>query len=104
MDGRPVNELSVEAWHELLLDVDADAANDAARDHYRVSTVSLKPAHILQKVTGDAGLGALRDVTAERDARLKAEWLDARGISEAEFDANQEDAEWVRAADRMIRA
>ena len=46
LQGREVTELQVEAWHELLADVDYAQARDVAEAHYRSETRALWPADI----------------------------------------------------------
>lgn len=46
LQGREVTELQVEAWHELLHDVDYARAKDVAEAHYRSETRPLWPADI----------------------------------------------------------
>lgn len=58
IDNRTVDELTIEAWHEVMADVDYDDAMEALSVHRRTSTDWVMPAHI---VTG---------VKAIRKARL----------------------------------
>ncbi len=53
LQGREVTELQVEAWHELLADVDYQPALAAVRSHYRNETRAIWPADI-RRATVDA--------------------------------------------------
>lgn len=46
LQGREVTELQVEAWHELLADVDYQDARDVVDAHYRSETRPIWPADI----------------------------------------------------------
>jgi hypothetical protein len=46
IDNRQIGDSTVLAWHELVEDLDFDAALEAVRLHFRESTEYLKPAHI----------------------------------------------------------
>ena len=48
--------------------------------------------------------GGLRDATAELLEEQKRAWLDARGLTEAEFEANRHDEEWLRAVALRVSA
>lgn len=51
LDNRQVDQLTIEAWAPLMVDVDYRAAVEAVNDHFRSSTTYLQPAHIVQAVT-----------------------------------------------------
>lgn len=49
-DGRTVSERSAAVWAGDLHDITYDDAEAAAREHYRLSTEFLMPAHIIRGV------------------------------------------------------
>jgi hypothetical protein len=51
IDNRRVDEAVVIAWHELLDDVEFDAAREALKLHRRESTEWVTPAHVRANVT-----------------------------------------------------
>lgn len=63
IDNRQIGDSTVLAWHELVEDLDLDAALEAVRLHFRESTEYLKPAHIragIERIRV-AGLGLQED-------------------------------------------
>lgn len=63
IDNRQIGDSTVLAWHELVGDLDYDAAVEAVRLHFRESTAYLVPAHVRHGVERIllAGLGARED-------------------------------------------
>jgi hypothetical protein len=61
VDGRPVGDATVAAWHELLQDLDFDAAREGVRLHFQESEYPLKPAHIIQNVERIRSAGIERE-------------------------------------------
>lgn len=63
IDNRRVEEATVLAWFELVADLDHGQAVEAAKLHFRESTVYLTPAHIRANVERMqvASLGARED-------------------------------------------
>lgn len=63
IDNRQIGDSTVLAWHELVEDLDFDAAIEAVRLHFRESTEYLKPAHIRAGIERIriAGLGLQED-------------------------------------------
>jgi hypothetical protein len=100
VDGRVLNELTVNVWHELVGHVAYESALGAARDHYRDESRKLMPADVLKRVEVDRDLGALTSGTAELLAEQKATWCREHDVTVEEFDAHQDDHEWIRAVER----
>lgn len=50
IDNRQVGDSTVLAWHELVDDVDFDAAVEAVKMHFRESPAYLVPAHVRKNV------------------------------------------------------
>lgn len=50
IDNRTVDEMTVEAWHEIVGHLDYDDAMEALTEHRRTSTLYLQPAHIIEGV------------------------------------------------------
>jgi hypothetical protein len=48
IDGRDFSEQSVEAWHEVIGDLEFDTAMAAAKRHYKEESRRLFPADILK--------------------------------------------------------
>lgn len=84
VDSRVVDEAVIREWHDILADVDFADAVDAVRNHRRVSTEYLQPAHV---VAGAAVAGVER---ARRERRV---WLDRVEslISAGELEGTVED-------------
>lgn len=55
IDNRVVSRPAVDAWADLLIDVDPNEAAEALREHFRTSTDYLLPGHIV------AGARRIRD-------------------------------------------
>jgi hypothetical protein len=100
VDGRHVNEMTVEAWHELVGGFDAAEFAGAVRDHYREHARNIYPANVITRLGVDRELGQLPNATDELLADQKAEWCKQHGITVAEFDAHEDDHEWIRAVSR----
>lgn len=49
LDNRQVDELTIQAWEELLHDVTYEDAVAAVNDHFRTSPEYLKPFHIVRQ-------------------------------------------------------
>jgi hypothetical protein len=93
VDGRLVNEMTVEAWHELVGGYDAAAVARAVRDHYRERTRNIYPADVVDRLGVDRDLGQLPDATAELLEEQKAAWC-------ADHGEHEDDHEWIRAVQR----
>lgn len=50
LDNRQVDELTIQAWTPLMVDVAYQDAVTAVNRHFRESTAYLQPAHIIQGV------------------------------------------------------
>ena len=50
LDNRQVDELTIQAWQPLMVDVKYSDAVEAVNQHARESTEYLKPAHIIRIV------------------------------------------------------
>lgn len=55
VDGREINELSVEAWSRLLGDVDYLDALEAVQEHYRTESRRIWPADIRRGTVDSVG-------------------------------------------------
>jgi len=84
-----------EVWAEILADVTLEDAFGAMRDHYATSTEGLLPAHIMDRCAPVDPWVNLPDITDEvmRESKLRA--LAAAGVTEAEFDAHEDDPVWL---------
>ena len=97
VDGRLMNELSVEAWHDLVGHLPYGAALTAVKDHYREEARKVMPSHVLERVEAHREMGVLPSATDELLAEQKAAWCEAHGVTVEEYDANQHDFAWVTA-------
>lgn len=84
-----------EEWAEVLDGVSFDEGLAAMRAHYATSSDRLMPAHILARVGGAES--RVPDITGEVLEQSKREALAAAGVTEAEFDAHQNDRAWLAA-------
>lgn len=50
LDNRQVDDLTIQAWAPLMVDVPYADAVKAVNEHFRTTTVYLQPAHIVQAV------------------------------------------------------
>jgi hypothetical protein len=100
VDGRVMNELSVEVWHDLVGHLPYEAALGAVREHYREEHRKVMPSDVLERVQAHRELGVLPSATDELLAEEKAAWCEAHGVTVEEYDANQHDYEWVLAVSR----
>ena len=55
MDGREISDLSVEAWHRLLADVDYFDAMEVVKEHYRTEPRRIWPADIRRATVDSVG-------------------------------------------------
>jgi len=55
VEGREVTPLSIEAWHELLADVEYVDAVEAMKEHYRAESRRLWPSDIRRATVDDFG-------------------------------------------------
>ncbi|WP_159573058.1 hypothetical protein [Curtobacterium sp. 18060] len=98
VDHRNIDPETVNAWYDVLGDLDVDFAYEAGVEHFRESTDYLKPAHIV------AGAKRLQqqNVAAVREGRARgvipSEWPDTQKLSPALADALSAD----RAARRGV--
>jgi hypothetical protein len=83
-------------WAELLDDVSLEDGLVAVREHYRSSNDAIMPADILARA-GWVEPSPYENITARVAAEQKRRALEAAGVTEAEFDAHQHDAAWIRA-------
>lgn len=73
VDNRTVDQLTIEAWHEVIGHLDYDDAMTALTEHRRTSTDYLQPAHIV------AGVAKVRRARADRGTA-------AEGVPDADPD------------------
>jgi hypothetical protein len=85
-----------EEWATDLADVTLVDAIGAMRAHYRTSRDPIMLADILSRV-GWVEPSPYENITARVAAEQKRRALEAAGVTEAEFDAHQHDAAWIRA-------
>jgi hypothetical protein len=85
VDGRVLNELSVLAWHQVVGDLDYDAALDAVREHYREESRYVMPADVVARCNVGPEYGL--DETQKMLEESRRRWLTLAGISEAQLDA-----------------
>lgn len=100
VDGRLVNEMTVEAWHELVGGYDGAAVAGAVREHYLEHARNIYPADVIERLGVDRDLGQLPNATSEMLAEQKAAWCADHGITVEEFDEHEDDHEWIRAVQR----
>jgi len=101
VDGRLINEMTVEAWHELVGGYSAADVRAAVVDHYREEPRRVMPADVVKRLQVDPETGVLPSATDELLAEQKADWCKAHGVTVDEFDANQHDLEWVTAVSNV---
>ncbi|ROS62183.1 hypothetical protein EDF38_1286 [Frigoribacterium sp. PhB160] len=100
VDGRLINEMTVEAWHEIIGSYPAAEVRQAVVDHYREVSRNVFPADVVKRLQVDPDLGQLPNATAELLDAQKAAWCRDHGVTVAEFDEHQHDLEWVTAVSR----
>jgi hypothetical protein len=100
LDGRTLNELTVEVWHELVGHLGYESVMGAVREHYREEWRKVMPSDVLERVQAHRELGVLPSATDELLAEQKAAWCKAHNVTVDEYDANQHDYEWVLAVSR----
>ena len=94
----PVEQADMaEEWAAVLEDVPLADALGALRAHYRAESSSIMPAHVLARLhVSDDAPDPWKDITAEVVEESKQRALAAAGVTEAEYEANKDDSEWVR--------
>jgi len=100
VDGRLVNEMTVEAWHEIVGGYDGAAVQAAVREHYTEVSRNIFPADVVKRLEADGDLGQLPNATAELLAEQKAAWCADHHVTVAEFDAHHDDHAWILAVSR----
>ena len=83
-------------WAEVLEDVPLADALVALTKHYRAESIPIMPSHVLAAIGMHDDTSTLVDITDQVVAESKARALAAAGVSEAEFEAHQHDAAWIR--------
>lgn len=86
VDNRNVDQATIAAWHDLIGPLDFDDALAAVRDHRRVSTAYLLPAHVI---------GGVRSIRA---ARLAAQPDPLPGVDPDDVPRYQSERRRLRAA------
>lgn len=79
IDNRNIDQATVEAWHEIISDIDYADALQAITNHRRESTEYLTPAHIV------AGAKKIRAERSTESARQRALTAKASRPKELEF-------------------
>jgi len=100
VDGRLLNEMSVEAWHQIVGRFDTADVQQAVRDHYTEVSRNIYPADVVKRLEAALEVVALPSGTAELLAEQKAAWCREHKVTVEEFDAHQDDHEWIRAVQR----
>ncbi|GAA2171125.1 hypothetical protein GCM10009846_03880 [Agrococcus versicolor] len=81
-DGREIDQVAVELWHETIFDLDYPDAVRAVTEHYRASRYKVMPAEIIARVA------VMEDVVHEAavrglEDRHRSELRDHLGIDDA---------------------
>lgn len=101
-DNRRVDELTIEAWGDAIIEaapsLTYEAAVSAVNRHFATSTEYLKLAHITELAGAvDESPSPWRDWMPEIIAADRQRQLEAAGVTEEEFEAHKSDRAWLAA-------
>lgn len=91
-DNRRLTPEQVEAWHELVGDLDAGDAMEAMKRHFKASHEYLMPVHIVE---GVAEIRRERSWEPPVLSPAEAELCAVAGVPPEEFVERRSDVEWV---------
>lgn len=95
VQGHEPTALQVEAWHELLADVDYVTAQARARAHFRHDPRPLWPADVMHQKYEESG-------EVEAFAAQREEWLRRHGITYDEYLENVDEPGWLESIERRV--
>ncbi|QCR43430.1 hypothetical protein C1N91_07590 [Curtobacterium sp. SGAir0471] len=91
VDHRNVDPETVNAWYDVLGDLDVEFAYQAGVDHFRDSTEYLKPAHIVAGTRKLQQRNALDVQEARSRGVIGSDWPDTKKLPVAAVEALQAD-------------